>query len=183
MKAMTLESQSRPVALSLAVLGTMARLIPHPPNFAPVGAASVFAGARLPAWQAYLVPVVIMAATDPILNAMNGLAPFTISQLFIYSSLLISVWLGRRLRATESAWRIGAIVLLASTQFFVISNLPSWFRWYPHTFAGLASCLATALPFFERTLASDVVFSALLFGMHFVLSRTVAGRERIPATC
>jgi hypothetical protein len=178
---MTNHSNSRPVALSLAVLGAVARLIPHPPNFAPVGAASVFAGARLPAWQAYLIPLAIMAVTDPILNAIHGLAPFTISQVFIYASLSISVWMGRRVRATESAWGIGAVVLLASTQFFLITNLPSWITWYPHTLAGLASCYAAAIPFFERTLASDLFFSAVLFGLHAVLSRTVATRERVLA--
>jgi hypothetical protein len=179
---MTNQSNSRPVALSLAVLGAMARLIPHPPNFAPVGAVSVFAGARLPVWQAYLIPLAIMAVTDPILNSIHGLAPFTLVQAFIYTSFLISVWIGRRLRATESAWRIGSVVLLSSTQFFVISNLPSWFKGYPHTLAGLASCYVSAIPFFERTLASDLFFSAILFGLHAVLSRTIASRERVPVT-
>lgn len=178
---MTNFMKSRPVALSLAVLGAVARLLPHPPNFAPVGAASIFAGARLPAWQAYLIPLAIMAVTDPILNTMHGLAPFTSSQLFIYASLSITVWMGRQLRATESVWKIGAVVLLASTQFFLISNLPSWIRWYPHSLAGLASCYAAALPFFEKTLAGDVFFSAVLFGLHAALSRSVATRERVPA--
>lgn len=175
-------SNSRPVALSLTVLGAAARLIPHPPNFAPVGAASIFSGARLPAWQAYLIPLAIMALTDPILNAMHGVAPFTTVQLFIYASFMISVWLGRRLQSTENAWRIGGVVLLASTQFFLISNLPSWFKMYPHSIGGLASCYLAALPFFERTLASDLFFTAVLFGLHALLSRTVATRERVLAT-
>lgn len=177
---MTNASNSRPVALSLTVLGAISRLLPHPPNFSAVGAASVFAGARLPIWQAYLVPLAIMAVTDPILNAMHGVAPFTLAQAFIYVSFLISVWIGRRVRATESAWRIGGALLVASTQFFLISNFPSWIKGYPHTWAGLASCYAAALPFFERTLASDLFFGAILFGLHAVLSRTVATRERVP---
>src|SRR5438552_13746441 len=107
---MTKNSNWRPVALTLTALGAIARLVPHPPNFAPVGAVSVFAGARLPVWQAYLIPLAIMAVTDPILNSMHGVAPFTPVQAFIYTSFLISVWIGRRLRATESAWKIGAVV-------------------------------------------------------------------------
>ena len=170
---------SRPVALSLVVVGAVARLVPHPPNFSPVGAASVFAGARLPAWQAYLIPLAIMAATDPILNTMHGLAPFTGAQVFIYISFLISVWIGRRVRATENVWQIGAAVLAASVQFFLISNLPSWFAAYPHTPSGLAACYIAALPFFERTLASDLFFGAILFGLHALLTRTIATRERV----
>ena len=37
----------RPVALTLVVLGAVARLVPHPWNFAPVGGMSLFSGARL----------------------------------------------------------------------------------------------------------------------------------------
>src|SRR2546423_14705422 len=111
---MTNHSNSRPVALSLTVLGAIARLIPHPPNFGPVGAASVFAGARLPVWQAYLIPLALMLITDPILAVIYGVAPFTIYQVFIYTSFLISVWIGRQVRGTESGWKIGAAVLVSS---------------------------------------------------------------------
>src|SRR5260370_7412291 len=68
----------RPAALLLTVFGAIARLLPHPPNFAPVGATSVFAGARLPMWQAYLIPLLLMAASDPILHASYGVS-FSVS--------------------------------------------------------------------------------------------------------
>src|ERR1700690_3515828 len=116
----------RPVALSLTVLGAVARLLPHPPNFAPVGATSLFAGARLPRWQAYLVPMVLMAVTDPILSPMYGFRPYTKYLLFTYIAFLISVWLGRRLRDTESISRIAAITVLNSIQFFLVTNFGSW---------------------------------------------------------
>ena len=44
----------RPLALALTVAGAVARLVPHPWNFAPVGGMSLFAGARLRGWQALL---------------------------------------------------------------------------------------------------------------------------------
>ncbi len=87
---MTKNTASRPVALSLTVLGALARLIPHPPNFAPVGAASLFAGARLPVWQAYLVPIALMAITDPILGAFYGAPAYSSATIFIYASFLVS---------------------------------------------------------------------------------------------
>ena len=175
-------SKWRPAALSLTVLGAVMRLLPHPPNFAPVGAASVFAGARLPVWQAYLIPLVLMLITDPILAVVYGVAPFTIYQVFIYTSFLISVWIGRQVRATESTLKISAAVLLSSAQFFLISNLGSWIKEYPHTLAGLTSCYVAAIPFFERTLVSDLFFSAVLFGAYAILTRTVAAGERSPVT-
>jgi hypothetical protein len=178
---MTKNTAWRPVALSLTVLGALARLIPHPPNFAPVGATSLFAGARLPVWQAYLVPLVLMAITDPILAAFYGVPAFGKFQLFVYGSFLISVWLGRRLRNTQSVPRIAAFALADSVQFFLITNFPSWAmsNTYPRTLSGLATCYTAAIPFFGWTVAGDLFYTGVIFGLYAWLSRTAAGRERV----
>jgi hypothetical protein len=42
----------------------------------------------------------------------------------------------------------------------------------------LLSCYVAAIPFFGRTLASDLIFTAVMFGLYAWLSRTVAARER-----
>jgi hypothetical protein len=172
----------RPVALSLTVLGAVARLLPHPPNFAPVGATSLFAGARLPRWQAYLIPLALMAVTDPILSPLYGFKPYTKYLVFSYLSFLVAVWLGRWLRNTESVSRIAAVTVANSIQFFLITNFGSWlwFEGYPKTATGLVSCYRAAIPFFGWTLASDVLYTAILFGLYAWLSRTVATGERLP---
>jgi len=167
----------RPLAMSLTVLGAILRLLPHPPNFAPVGGMSLYAGARLRTWQAFALPLLLMAVTDPLLGGYSAATPF------IYSSFMISVWIGRRLTATESPLRIGAACLACSVQFFVLTNFGTWLlgTWYAHTWAGLAACYTAAIPFFGRTLAGDLFYSAVLFGLHAWLSRTVRRAERIPA--
>lgn len=172
----------RPVALSLTTLGAIARLLPHPPNFAPVGATSLFAGARLPRWQAYLVPLALLAVTDPILSPLYGFKPYTRYSLFTYVAFLISVWLGRRLRNTASISRIAGITFLNSIQFFLVTNFGSWL-WennYPRSAAGLARCYTAAIPFFGWTVAGDLFYTAVLFGLYAWLSRGLAARERVP---
>jgi hypothetical protein len=173
----------RPAALSLTVFGALARMLPHPPNFAPVGAASVFAGARLPRWQAYLVPLAIMAVTDPIINAAYGLRPFAAGRLWIYFSFLVSVWIGRRLRRTENVGLIAGAMFVNAVQFFAISNFATWLggTLYAHTPAGLAACYIAAVPFFGWTLLSDLSYAALFFGLHAWLSRGIAASERVPS--
>ena len=47
---------------------------------------------------------------------------------------------------------------------------------YPHTLAGWCSATRMAIPFFGRTLAGDLLYSGVLFGLHAWLSRTVARR-------
>src|SRR6202521_1106175 len=118
----------RPVAMTLVVLGAVARLVPHPWNFAPVGGMSLFAGARLPGWQAYLLPIVLMAITDPFVGGYSKATPF------IYLSFLINVQIGRMLRSSENPLHIGAAAVLCSVQFFLISNLAVWWSFgFPHT--------------------------------------------------
>ena len=163
----------RPVALTLAILGAVARLLPHPPNFTPVGGASLFAGARLPGWLAYLLPILVMAATDPLLGGYSRSTPY------VYASFLISVWIGRRLQATENPVRIGGAALLCSLQFFFITNFGVFLRAYPHTWAGFMKCYTLALPFFGRTLAGDLITTAVLFGLHAWLSRAVFTEEQV----
>jgi hypothetical protein len=164
----------RPVALGLTVLGAVARVVPHPWNFAPVGGMSLFAGARLPGWQAYLLPIVLMAVTDPFVGGYSRATPF------IYLSFLINVAIGRKLRATENPLRIGGAAVLCSVQFFLISNFAVWLGFnFPHTWAGLVSCYTLALPFFAPTLVSDLLTSGFLFGLHAVLTRKEYRPERL----
>lgn len=171
----------RPLALGLTVLGALARLMPHPPNFAPVGGLSLFAGARLPGWQAYLVPLVLMAITDPILGALYGFPAFSKITPFVYGSFLVNVWIGRRLRSSENALRIEAAAVVCSLQFFLVTNFAVWMgsRIYPPTWGGLAACYIAALPFLGRTLAGDLFYSAILFGLHAWLSRTMSRAEKV----
>jgi hypothetical protein len=169
------KNTARPLALGLVGLGALIRITQHL-NFAPVGAMSIFAGARLRGWKAYLVPLALMAITDPILGGYSFATPF------VYASFLISVWIGTHLRATESPVRIGAAVLIASVQFFVISNFGAWLGFYPHTFAGLSACYVSAIPFYRNTILADLFYSGVLFGLHAWLSRWVAPAERQTVT-
>ena len=162
----------RPLALSLTVLGAIARLLPHAPNFTPVGSVSLFGGARLRGWQAFLIPVLLMAVTDPLVGGYSFTTPF------VYAALLLNVLIGRRLQQTESVFRIGSACLLASTQFFLITNFGTWLAWHPHTWTGFANCFAQAIPFFGRTLAGDLFYAAALFGLHAWLSRRFRPAER-----
>jgi len=169
-------NNARPLALSLTVLGAVLRLLPHPPNFAPVGGMSLYAGARLRGWQAFALPLLLMAATDPLRGG------YSIATPFVYLSFMISVAIGRRLQATENPVRIGAACFACSAQFYVLSNFGTWLgSLYPHTFSGLALCYTQAIPFFGRTLAGDLFYTAVLFGLHAWLSRTVCTAERVPA--
>ncbi|MBI3933879.1 MAG: hypothetical protein HY316_04250 [Acidobacteria bacterium] len=177
------KTYSARLATGLMIIGAIARLIPHPANFTPVGGTSLFAGARLRGWSAYLVPLILMAATDPILTAIYGYPLFGPVTPVIYGSFLINVWVGRKLLAIVNPRRIALASGLCSLQFFVLTNLGVWMlgTWYPHTFAGLMTCFAAALPFLGRTMAGDLAYAGFLFGLDAGLSRLMPAADRMAA--
>ncbi len=171
-----MKKSMRPLAIGLTVLCALMRITQHG-NFAPVGALSLFAGARLRGWWAWALPLALMALTDPLVGGYSRITPV------VYLSFLISIWIGSRVRKTENPAAVGLAAIAGSVQFFLITNAFTWYFSYPHTAAGLASCFTLAIPFFERTLAADLLYSGVLFGLYSWLTRTEAVRSLAPAEC
>lgn len=159
------KTTARPLAIGLTVLGALARLVPHAPNFTPVGSMSLYGGARLRGWQAFVLPLALMAITDPLVGGYSFATPF------VYAAFLINVCIGRMLRETSSPWRIGAACLACSAQFFLITNFAVWLQFYPHTTAGLALCYTQAIPFVGRTILGDLLYAGAIFGLDALLRR------------
>lgn len=155
-----MESLQRTLFLAcLVVLGVAVRILfADIPNFAPVGALALFAGASFADKRiAVLLPLVVMLITDWILG-------FHSSVLYVYAGMLAysaaGMWAGNGLK-----WkRLLPAVLSGSLAFFIISNIGAFFAFYPRTWSGLVECFIQAIPFFDRTLISDLFFSLLLFG-------------------
>jgi uncharacterized protein DUF6580 len=162
------------LAAGLTVIGAVARLLPHPANFSPVGGMSLFAGARLRGWHAYALPLLLMAATDPLLSHAAGFPAYSAATPFIWGSFLINVWIGRRfLRNSTNPGRIALATMAGSVQFFMITNAV-WCQiggTYPHTLGGFLASYVAGIPFFGQTMAGDLAYAGLLFGLHAWLRR------------
>lgn len=172
----------QPLGVTLTVAAALLRLVPHPPNFAPIGAAALFGGAKLRGWQAYLVPLLAMALTDPIRSWMEGGYPaYSWFTLVTYSCFLFSVILGRVfLRRSVSVPRIATVAFAGSLQFYLITNFAFWATpqaLYGHTWAGLTACYVAALPFFGRTLLADLFYTGVLFSAYALLSRRLIAAQ------
>jgi hypothetical protein len=180
-------SSFQPVAFSLTVLAALVRLAPHPPNFAPIGSVALFGGARLRGWQAYLVPLLAMLVTDPILSRMVGRPAYSSLTPVIYGCFLINVLLGRLLiRNSTDPLRIASAAIIGSVQFFLFTNFFGWLgagtpALYTHNLSGLLACYIAAIPFFGRTLAGDLFYSAVLFTAYELLKRRVASEQTAAA--
>ena len=159
----------------------LSRVIPHPWfSFTAVGAGLLYFGAkRSLRWM--FVPVLALAATDYYLTVFAYSYPFHVaSYLVTWAWYAAVVVLGALLlKKKVSVLRVGSGAVLASTSFFVVSNYAVWVGsvMYPHTMAGLATCMAAGLPFYRNDLASTLVFSALAFGLPALARRMGENRH------
>lgn len=148
------------VITGMILAGAASRLIPHPPNFAPIGAMALFGGACFTRKRwAVVVPLAAMFFSDLVLG-LHRLIPV------VYGSFALIVCLGYWLRTRRKLGPIAVATLGSSVLFFVLTNFGVWAlgSWYPKTWAGLVACYVAAVPFFRNTLLGDAVYAALLFG-------------------
>lgn len=141
----------------LLVIGIGWRLIPHLPNFAPIGAIAITAGMIFRWYKAVWIPLSIMIVSDLIIGLYQGF-------IWTWLSVAILPLAGIILRRLPQIWRIPAGALSASLLFFIVSNFGVWIAsgMYSHTLAGLADCYIMALPFLRNTMLSDLVFTGIL---------------------
>jgi len=155
----------------LILLAAASRLLPHPPNFAPVAAIGLFAGAMLDRRAAWLVPFAALLLSDLVIGLYHPMG-----MLWNYLAFAGCLLLGSGILAKNRSFaRISGATLASALVFFALSNFGMWASgYYPRTLAGLAECYTAAIPFFRNTLTSDVLFVAVLFGGHALLTRMVA---------
>lgn len=151
--------------VALIGLAILARFLPHPDNFTPIGAVALFAGACLADRRfALVIPVLILAVSDLFLG-LHVLIPV------VYLCFMVNVLLGRWLREHRSIPVTAGVVLAGSVQFFLATNFFCWLLWYPPTITGLTDCYLAALPFFRNTLLGDLVFTGVLFSVLAAMER------------
>ena len=135
------------------------RLLPHPPNFTPIGALALFGGAQFADKRlAFLVPLAAMFLSDLVLG-LSRMTPI------IYGCFALVVCLGFWVRRRQNAWAIGGTSLAGAMAFFLVTNFAVWAgsTMYPHTVNGLVKCYTAAIPFFGNAIAGDLFYAAVLF--------------------
>lgn len=158
----------------LILLAVASRLLPHAPNFTPVAALGLFAGATLGRRAAWLVPVAALVISDALIGFYNP-----VSMVWNYAGFAACLLLGSGvIGRSRSLVRLGGAALSSSLAFFALSNFGVWAAGgYPRTLAGLGACYTAGLPFLRNTVASDVLFTAALFGALAAMRALFPARE------
>jgi hypothetical protein len=172
----------------LILAAAISRLIPHPYNFAPIGAMSLFGAAYFSDKKfSFIMPLVAMFISDLLINNIlyasfyKSFTLFTPGFYWIYGAIALIVLTGMFLLKKISFTRVLTGSLAASVIFFVITNIGTWIGnpMYPQTFQGLILCFEAAIPFFHNTLVGDVFYCGVLFGGFEFIKAQVPSLQKV----
>jgi hypothetical protein len=139
------------IIIGLIVLAILTRLIPHPPNFAPITGIALFSAINFNnTFFKFLVPLISLVIFDLIIG-------FSLINIFVYLSFIVIVLVGNHFREIKLK-----SILISSVVFFIISNFGVWLIGYPKTVSGFVMCYTAAIPFFINTILGDLFYSFLL---------------------
>ena len=146
----------------LIALDVAARLLPHAPGVWPVAATALFAGRtfRVPA-LALLVPIIAVLLSDVLLPGDDWRV-----LLVVTAATLVPALGGIAARRRGGALPVIGAMIASSLIFFAATNFAVWTfnGMYPMTFDGLVRCYVAALPFLDKTVLGDLIWTGVLFG-------------------
>jgi len=147
------------VVLGMILTAAVVRLLPHPPNFTPIGAMALFGAARFRDWRVgFLAPLAALT-----------LSQFAIRSFYLFPVIVLAFvmmsCIGLFLRHRRGVLPVSAAVISGSAIFFLVTNFAAWAGGgYPRTPGGLMVCYAAGIPFFWNTLGGDALYVVILFG-------------------
>lgn len=152
--------------LSLILILTFSRLIPHPPNFTPIIAASILGGFF---FQRLEITITVIFSSLFLTDLVLGLYS---SMAFVYTSLVLIIILSNKMSKFLNLKTLLIFGLAGATIFFIFSNFGVWLLsgLYPKNISGLIECYIMAIPFFKNTLMSTILFSYITFIVYKVPS-------------
>ena len=143
-------------------------------GFSLVGASLLFFGSRMPRKQ-FWIPAALLIGSDIYLNLRVYQIPLSLDQIIMWSWYIVPCLLGLLLRNRVKPLNVLGAGLGTGIGFFLVSNFAVWAVGsigYAHNFAGLMECYTKAIPFFRNGIISDVLFSAVFFGIGALVAQS-----------
>ena len=161
------------VIAMMILTAAFCRLIPHPANFAPIGAMALFGAAHYKSkWAAFGIPLLALWLSDLAVNNILYASYYKTFTLFhsgfywIYGTIALTTLAGFFLLKKVNIFTVAGSGFIASLMFFIITNFGVFpgNPLYTQDFSGLMACYAAGIPFFGGTLAGNLFYSTILFG-------------------
>ena len=166
-----LEKLINPLIIIVAAVGL--RLLPHMPNFTPIGAMALFGGAYLDKRLAILLPLSAMIVSDLFIGFYSPAVMLSVYGSFVLIGL-IGMWLRRR----KSPKNILLASISSSVLFFLITNFAVWAAGsYSRGLDGLLASYIMGIPFFRGTFLGDFFYTGLFFGGYELAKYLILGKK------
>jgi hypothetical protein len=159
----------------MVFIAAFVRLLPHPPNFAPIAAMALFGGAYFNKKTfAFIVPLTALFISDAIIGFYSYAFP-------VYLSFALIVVIGILLLKQVNFKNLILASVSASVSFFLITNFAVWAlgTLYPKSFAGLMMSYTAAIPFFHHTILGDLFFSGVMFGVYELIKHKAPALQKV----
>src|SRR5450631_2968743 len=168
----------------LIIVASLYRIMPgRQPGFAPQIAMAIFGGAIIKNKKfAFLLPLLSMFISDSLYEILyrygvGNMKGFYEGQVTNYILFGLMTFFGFFIR-NFNLGRIAFASLAAPTVYFLISNFMIWASnsplaglGRPKTFNGLLLCYGDGVPFYAWSIAGTLIFSAILFGSYYFVTR------------
>jgi len=158
--------------VSLILIASLSRIIPHYPNFTSICAVALFSTYYFKKNHiAILISLSALWISDLLLNNIIYSDTYKNFTLFYkgffwqYLPIILIAVIGKRILKKLSVGGLILSSLASSLVFFIISNFGVWLSSsiYSNNINGLLSCYFAAFPFFLNTLISTIIYSIVLF--------------------
>ena len=169
------------VLIAIIFLASISRLIPHMPNFSPIGAISLFGAAFFKQkWKAFLIPVLSIWISDLFINNIiyaDYYPTFTWFyngyhwQVMSYGAIILFGLILFKNKLTILHLGLGG--LGAGMLFFIISNFGVWINglMYSKDLSGLLNCYIAGIPFFKGTILGNLFYIPIIFGTYTIVQK------------
>jgi hypothetical protein len=164
------------IIVALIFIAALSRILPHPSNFTPLMAISLFGAAYFSnKWQAILIPLIATWLSDLFINNAiyqpTGFVWIYEGFYWQYSTYFLTCIFGLFMLRKINVARVLGSSLIAAIMFFAVSNFGVWAgsTTYPQTVNGLLACFAAGIPFFGGTVIGNLFYSSALFGIFHLL--------------
>jgi hypothetical protein len=170
--------------LLLIVIASLYRIMPGRPwGFAPQWAMAIFGGAIIKDKKlAFILPLLSMFVSDALYellyrNGVGNISGFYGGQLTNYVLFGLMTFFGFFIK-NFNVGKIALASIAAPTAYFFLSNFMVWVNSSPfvglnrpRTFNGLLLTLGDGLPFYAWSIAATLIFSTILFGSYYLITK------------
>lgn len=169
------------ILTAIIIAAAFSRIIPHMPNFSPLGAIGIFGAAHFSKkWQALFIPLAATWLSDLFINNIIYAKYYPTFTLFAqgfywqYAAYILIVIAGFFIMKKVNPKTVLFGALASSAIFFLVSNFGCWpGSTYPQNFTGLMQCYTAGLPFIQGTILGDLFYCGVLFGGFALIQKQV----------